>query len=1361
MKIYFIKFVLLLLISFSSKLYSQGCDAVNAPTTINGIIVTGYGTGSVSTYHGYTSCGISTPNNSLYLGQTGAFSYTYNFSSPVDNLNFIINAADHNENFIFTIGSNVNAIITKNSGCSTIIVAGNVITGTCTSLASILTGGDGGEFTINSPIGSFTSFTISGNGGFNGSIFALCSSSVGLCNSVPLLKSTTACTLNTVDLNSLVTNNIPYGSTLVWYNNNNHTSPVYSTPSAAVSGTYYAFFYNVIDDCYSAASKSVNVIIHPLPSIAVISGVSDLSLCTKAPTELLSDATTGGTWTSSNTNIATIDIHSGLVTAGSNVGNTTIIYSIMDEFGCSNLTTTNINVNDCPDPGYVKCNDGIEINEISAEGGQYQSVLYSIQKPITVIKGSTLTLTDVEFMMGTNASITIQNGASLIIQGSHLYGCETMWPGIEVEPGGLIKITGSRTHSSFIEDAEVAIHIDMQNKDNDIILPSTGYFLSVDNTIFNRNNISISIENYRSVTNLENFTYPFFVKNTVFTSREIQFVSGLNTWDDVQTIKNLSVLKTTPYPLTPNKMESPYIKEANYRSDRIASYLKFPHSGEKPYSGIMLNNVGYFDEEGNNLNGITIGYSYRNYDPNIPQELPLELRPVPSDETPWPTFDYNTSFNLFDNMDSYGIYAIKSNLTVVNNTFQKGFMHLDDNTVYTKGIWVENDEEKHSGLNRLNIITEQPGKTPNNAFFDQSTAIRSQYYLNNTINNCDIRSIRDINVENNVGIAGVKVATDRLSSVEMNENHIYNISEPISLMSDLGGSQSGPVDILRNEIAVCLPTSTVCGKLNGGVYTGITLGAYNSQNAPKNTYPINCNDNIMHNVYNGIYTSNWNMKNTIFDNNKVYMIKDTKNFPGEQYGIHVDAGAGNDLLSNRITNNHVYGFNGGVETAIDLNSNSQMFVGCNEVSKSVNGIRFMGGTNTSNKCWDNTFDATGASGMNGLTMDGVNGSDIDMTGSLTSEVCTADNMGVGKDWGINGNFDTYCLNLTDATTIPMNVQNITIYNPDGFGKDDGQSNPYVVSTTGISSINIISPNGCVHDCSNVGGRKGQSFISGMNMGSKAKANNHSSSSRFGGNSVSIANMERIALGNIAISTSDSAQRIYVMQQQLYSSLLADSNLLNTSSILQGFVDSTRQQSLGTIYKLDSLFALGKITTAKNILNGWMPLNNVDLNYYQYYQCLIDKADTINGMNGQDSSTIFRLAFGCPQTDGKVVFAARNLFSSLTNLYIHFPNTCSNGNSNRVAKYKDFNEQKLVTNKQVILYPNPSNGKITIEFPSGDLGCSNLRITDIFGRIVTEKLNVSNRDKVSLQINSNTGIYFLSIINCDNGKQEVKKIYLNK
>jgi gliding motility-associated-like protein len=183
-KILFLRFLIWVILIFFPRIgYSQFCpNAVVPPITINGINVTATSTGSVSTYpYSYTSCGVyTTPANSIYLGQPGTFTYSMNFSSPVNNLDFIITGAGYPPGEVFTFNTNtgIPSIIDQGSCFSTI--TGNVLS----SGVGITSGnggyyGGGGYFTLVNAT-PFTSVTISGPGGQAGSLFAICASSIGV-----------------------------------------------------------------------------------------------------------------------------------------------------------------------------------------------------------------------------------------------------------------------------------------------------------------------------------------------------------------------------------------------------------------------------------------------------------------------------------------------------------------------------------------------------------------------------------------------------------------------------------------------------------------------------------------------------------------------------------------------------------------------------------------------------------------------------------------------------------------------------------------------------------------------------------------------------------------------------------------------------------------------------------------------------------------------------------------------------------------------------------------------------------------------------------------------------------------------------
>ncbi|MBL7732444.1 MAG: hypothetical protein JNM88_14790 [Chitinophagaceae bacterium] len=85
-------------------------------------------------------------------------------------------------------------------------------------------------------------------------------------STAPSLSSNNAsnvCPVTTVNLNSLHTGVTPPGATLVWFTNSTHSGAQYATPTTAGVGTYYAFYFDVVNNCYSPAASPVLVTTTP------------------------------------------------------------------------------------------------------------------------------------------------------------------------------------------------------------------------------------------------------------------------------------------------------------------------------------------------------------------------------------------------------------------------------------------------------------------------------------------------------------------------------------------------------------------------------------------------------------------------------------------------------------------------------------------------------------------------------------------------------------------------------------------------------------------------------------------------------------------------------------------------------------------------------------------------------------------------------------------------------------------------------------------------------------------------------------------------------------------------------------------
>lgn len=124
----------------------------------------------------------------------------------------------------------------------------------------------------------------------------------------------------------------------IWTSSNPSVAPVSLVPGVVTGvsvGTAHISFTVLSTGCFNYTTVTVN------PAPAPITGVTNV--CVAAAT-LLSNATAGGTWISSNTAVATVGFASGLV-SGLTAGSTTITYLLPT--GC--YSTTVVVVNPLPD----------------------------------------------------------------------------------------------------------------------------------------------------------------------------------------------------------------------------------------------------------------------------------------------------------------------------------------------------------------------------------------------------------------------------------------------------------------------------------------------------------------------------------------------------------------------------------------------------------------------------------------------------------------------------------------------------------------------------------------------------------------------------------------------------------------------------------------------------------------------------------------------------------------------------------------------------------------------------------------------------------------------------------------------------
>ena len=141
-------------------------------------------------------------------------------------------------------------------------------------------------------------------------------------------------------------------------------NPTSGVVTANTSGsTTITYSYTNMDGCISSPVTRMVYINEPT-TLSPISG--ETTICAGLTTTLF-NSTSGGTWSSSNTSVASINPSSGVVTANTS-GSTTITYSYTNMNGCISSVTATVTVTAQPtEPAKVNCWDTFTFNATTCE----------------------------------------------------------------------------------------------------------------------------------------------------------------------------------------------------------------------------------------------------------------------------------------------------------------------------------------------------------------------------------------------------------------------------------------------------------------------------------------------------------------------------------------------------------------------------------------------------------------------------------------------------------------------------------------------------------------------------------------------------------------------------------------------------------------------------------------------------------------------------------------------------------------------------------------------------------------------------------------------------------------------------------
>jgi Secretion system C-terminal sorting domain len=245
--------------------------------------------------------------------------------------------------------------------------------------------------------------------------------------------------------------------------------------------------------------------------------------------------------------------------------------------------------------------------------------------------------------------------------------------------------------------------------------------------------------------------------------------------------------------------------------------------------------------------------------------------------------------------------------------------------------------------------------------------------------------------------------------------------------------------------------------------------------------------------------------------------------------------------------------------------------------------------------------------------------------------------------------------------------------------------------------------------------------------------------------------EDVALGNLNITGSFANERIYVMQQKLYSDLQSNKQAIEESLILERFVTENANSSFGIIFQIGAAFGNDDYDRASELLASWETTNDIDNNFKTYYKLFLTYQRT-NVLDEDQLNQIHEIAIKCPLTDGEIVYAARSLYNYLSPIADDYSSACGN-----IGLRKAKNTNLSITQTSNAVYPNPSKGIITINNLAS--GTNTITINNMFGKIIQQK--TTNSTIAMFNITSGNGVYTVQITNSTTGKIEIQKLIINK
>ncbi len=923
--------------------------------------------------------------------------------------------------------------------------------------------------------------------------------------------------------------------------------------------------------------------------------------------------------------------------------------------------------------------------------------------------------------------ITVANTAALNINNSHLFCCSrtNLWQGIVLSSASSSTGTINVNNNSLIEDAVTAISV------NGGYIPSSGNIITADGAIFNRNRIAIDIENFPTSTTGMLFpsTYPFLIRNTVFTSRNL---SVLNTGTAIHYPLAWPYVTGTTTALKASWASSnPMVPHYNILSPTGAGtigggyggqyYAALCKDGSRANIGVQLLNTG----------------ANTNYLGNSPQSFGGVVIGDNSSYT-----GTNQNLNVFDTLME-GIYAKYSNFSASNNLFVYMYQLATPPTyplLAGDGIGAVATPTTASSTTAYPKYSMEvsgalaPSAVTNNRFYDCRRGVNSYGYYYVTGKNSEIYSTHSTTYP--TGQYGYYISTPLYYQVNIRGNTLTNLVTGISMNS--AALTSGSLYQFAGNLNIS--NNTIQSRYGGlppiaGQYTttGITATNLYSGSLFATTGIAHIDTNTMYYVYNGINVNGYASQPITSDTNFIIM-NHPATMAGSQYGItHANC------KNNAIRNNQIIGpgatspavtstYSSPVMVGIFGSSNVSSAVTCNFTDSLNTGFQFFGAGNLT--AWRNNVMKDHSYGMVLQNSFGAQGS---------AAAASYNEWRGGLSAWTGARYNIFTLNGTAPSDMIYVVNNVTpyVYDP-MFNKDiTGFSyNAYGFATTGTGNgltVNTGTPTppSCVAlHASPTYYAMLPLVMPGLTVDQPGKALNF------------IAQNSLFRLMQLDSSYADSSGAL-----EQFQSLAAGSRyawLSNIENAITSGDDSTARSLLSI--GIDTYVDTARDTTTGVVVTDDTVADYIVSNYISLYNEYLLYRDS--AMTGADTAIVVALANLCPYTHGQVVYQARALYKILfeddTTVFNDLCGFDTTAGADSSGARKAITSNSKI-NQQYKLFPNPNSGNFILEQSVSDDNPVLIEVRDVLGKIVYKQKNTFKSCKLQIILgNIVPGLYVIQI-----------------